>query len=681
METSKIIRDYQIQTDLMSLKELCDLDKMFSFYRIRDCTAKEKQSYNNSTFFKHCSIQLARNKNIRGAISFRYTLDLGYRGMYLFVDKEIEFQGIVSNLEKEYAIFNDKPLASFEKIRFHDIPEEKRAQLLLSSINYINNENYQYTNDLWELLIISEKTKKKLVCNKFEFKKDDDLGLYLHSEVQTFIAYDKKYHLQEPIYAFNGQIISRYNGQENVEKFVKKGVPNSRQSIKFIKFKIPINNIKNKKRKEDVLTKYLKTKTGALINVVKTFNEVYKGIVSLEQKNISSTYLESIHKRAKTSIKEGEKKLKEIIPKIYIDYDDSITNYQDIAYLVKDTILAIDKDLYKNEDIIVQKGSSATNDAPVLRIIGKPEIYAQKNIKDAYELVDKLNVQHLTTDLTTNIDENTIINNQLDKNLIKNSMISLAIQMSVKNDKLDLICDFKDFKGYTFFLPILKVEENNENSNKTRQKWVLEEIYFFSVDDKKCFSISIEDLATCTITNNDYNFFDASTLYNLLLTEEREKNEEPFTKDSFERFTYGFINPNKEIILVKPTSIGTQVNFSKFDKAYSDIYNANLNENDDVKGFRSEKAMHDLMPSLINSSYFKTEEHYYYYSALWRKDPAEALSARPILYKTNSANISELEIQNLIKLMDHPFSNNGKLSIVPLPIKILRTINLKCEEK
>lgn len=310
METSKIIRDYQIQTDLMSLKELCNLDKMFSFYRIRDCTAKEKQSYNNSTFFKHCSIQLARNKNIRGAISFRYTLDLGYRGMYLFVDKEIEFQGIVSNLEKEYAIFNDKPLASFEKIRFHDIPEEKRAQLLLSSINYINNENYQYTNDLWELLIISEKTKKKLVCNKFEFKKDDDLGLYLHSEVQTFIAYDKKYHLQEPIYAFNGQIISRYNGQENVEKFVKKGVPNSRQSIKFIKFKIPINNIKNKKRKEDVLTKYLKTKTGALINVVKTFNEVYKGIVSLEQKNISSTYLESIHKRAKTSIKEGEKKLK-----------------------------------------------------------------------------------------------------------------------------------------------------------------------------------------------------------------------------------------------------------------------------------------------------------------------------------------------------------------------------------
>ena len=677
METNKIIQDYQIQTDLMSLKELCDLDEKFSFYRIRDCTREIK--YKNSAFFKHCSNQLANNTNIRGKVSFKFSKDLDCRGMYLFVDKEIEFQGIISDLEQKYAAFNGQPLAAFEKIKFYDIPEEKRAQLLLSSINYINNENYQYTNDLWELLAISEKSKNKLVCNKFEFKKDDDLGLYLRSEVQTFIAYDEKYHLQEQIYAFDGQIISRYNGQENVEKFVKKGVPDKKQSISFVKFRIPTNN--------DILIKYLKTKTGALIDVVKTFNEVYKGIVHLEQKNIFSTCLESIHKRAKTSIEEGDKKLKEIIPKIYIDYDDSIRDYQDIAYLVKKAILAIDEDLYKDEDVVVQKGSSAFNDIPVLRIIGKAEIYAKEKIKDAYELVDKLNVQHLTTD----IDKNTVLNpqeeNELDINLIKNSMISLAIQMSVKDNKLDLIHDFKDFKGYTFFLPVLKIEEdskeNDKTSKKTRKKWFLNEIYFFSVDDKKCFSISMTELAKFTKINNELNLFDASTLYNLLAADEYEKNEDDNTTDVFERFTYGFIKPNKEIVLVKPTSIGSQVNFSEFDKLYYKIYNANLDKKDEVKvkGFRSKSVMYNIMPALLNSSYFKTEQHYYYYSAWWRKDLKENIKTRPILYKTDGANISELEMQNLIKLMDHPFSNNGKLSIVPLPIKILRTIDLQCKEK
>ena len=191
------------------------------------------------------------------------------------------------------------------------------------------------------------------------------------------------------------------------------------------------------------------------------------------------------------------------------------------------------------------------------------------------------------------------------------------------------------------------------------------------------------ELAKFTKINNELNLFDASTLYNLLAADEYEKNEDDNTTDVFERFTYGFIKPNKEIVLVKPTSIGSQVNFSEFDKLYYKIYNANLDKKDEVKvkGFRSKSVMYNIMPALLNSSYFKTEQHYYYYSAWWRKDLKENIKTRPILYKTDGANISELEMQNLIKLMDHPFSNNGKLSIVPLPIKILRTIDLQCKEK
>lgn len=676
--TNRIIQNYQIQTDLMSLKEHCNLDEIFSFYTIKDCTKYENMSYKNSTFFKQCSAKLANNNNIRGTVSFRHTLELGYRGMYIFVDKQIESQGIIYELEKEYATFNDQPLASFERIKFHNIPEEKRAQLLLSSINYINNENYQYTNDLWELLSISVKNKNKLVCNKFEFKKDADLGLYLNSEVQTFIAYNEKYHSQELIYAFDGQTISRYNGQADVEKFVKKGFPNEKQSIKFIKFKTPTNSSEDAKAKERILTKYLKTKTGALIDVIKSFNETYSGIASLEQKNICSTCLEPIHKRTKTSIAEGEKKLKEILPKIYIDYDDSIRNYQSVACSTKDAILKMDGNLYKDEDIIVQKGSSESNDLPVLRIIAKPEVYTKEQVKDAYELIDKLNVQHITTKTETNVALTNPKDEELDTNSIKNALISLAIQMCVKNNNLNLIHDFKNFKGYTFFLPVLKVLETtnkSDNTNKTtRKQWVLDKINFFSIDDKKCFSINIDVLAASSSLNNNYDFFDAPTLYNLLAMEEREKNKETFSKDSFERFSYGFIKPNKEIVLIKPTRIGSQVNFSKFDKAYSDTYNAETEGK--VKGFRGEESMYDLMPALINSAYFKTENYYYYYSAWWRKDLRETLNTRPILYKTNSSNISELEIQNLIKLMDHPFSNNGKLSVVPLPIKILRTIDL-----
>lgn len=689
MQLELLKDERNIHTDLMTLTEHKNIEEIYSFYIVKDCTEKDITKYNSSTFYKNCSVKLASDINIRGVVPFKFGYNqMNNRGLYIFLDNSLEQDGYVQKIEKDYSLYDEKPLATFEKISFKDIPEEKRAQLLLSAVNYINDENYQYTNDLWELLVPVEIDDAKNVCIKFVFKNDNDLGLYLKADVLTFTNYNEEYHANQPIYIFDKQVISRYNGQKEGRKLVKKAFPNSKQSIKFIDFQLPVNN-PDGKNKEKIADQYSNSKAGVFAQVIKDFNEMYDGYLSIEQKEVPVTFLKSNYKKAESSREEGLQKLKELIPKIYIDYDDSIRDYSDVATIVKKTIINMEKkDGYNEEDIIIQKGISENKDVPVLRIVATPEIYEKAKVEDSYNLIDKaqLNVQHLNTKINPNKPSLDTENTELDKNPIRSAVTGLAIQMSVQNNKIDIFNNLDKFKGYTFFLPVLKVvEENNENDSnaennknkeKKRKEWTLDKVGFLHIgENKETFYITAEELLDAYILGGEDKRIKASLLdlYELLIKDETtDKNENK--QPSFERFTYGVIKPDGHMFLVKPTDIGTQVDLLEFDNYYLNIYDKNLNKGDKVKGFRTNDNMYKLMPGLLHSAYFKTDEAYYYYSATWREALNSSIDKKPVLYKIPDPTLTDEDVADLIRLMDTPFAHNGNLSIVPYPIKVLRTI-------
>ena len=92
-------------------------------------------------------------------------------------------------------------------------------------------------------------------------------------------------------------------------------------------------------------------------------------------------------------------------------------------------------------------------------------------------------------------------------------------------------------------------------------------------------------------------------------------------------------------------------------------------------GFRSEEVRKTTLRSVTDAAYFEKNDALYYFCAGGRsKGIKENLKRRPLIHRIDKNNLTEEEIFLLMKSMGTPYSKSGELSIVPYPVKILRTL-------
>ena len=407
-----------------------------------------------------------------------------------------------------------------------------------------------------------------------------------------------------------------------------------------------------------------------------SFKEAYSDVATLEQRVVDDTTFVESNLSVNNVNELSEYMIHKTIPNFYIDYDTSIKDLKPKAEELKEQIIEQFGYLgYTTNDVIVEKGSCKQKEQPVVKIICAPEDYQDSNTNDAYNDVSKeqLNIQHIIESNITfkKANEKEDKKKSSGKEAIRSTLTSLSIQMGVSKGDCDYFGNLKELEGFTFFVPqyeeIEDDEENKEKSKKTtRKKYRLVSVYFLKV-----LSEGKLEIFTYNATELKVKLLEVY----LLLSQSNNEDEE--TGEKFRRFTYGIIPPSKKPLLSQPTEIGTSIPLEEFDSKHTEISKIKKETGrlPAGTGFRSEEVRKTTLRSVTDAAYFEKGGTLYYFCAGGRsKGIKENLKRRPLIHRIDKNNLTEEEIFLLMKSMGTPYSKSGELSIVPYPVKILRTL-------
>ena len=669
--------EYPLFTDLITFTKNKNFDEKFEIFLIKD-EGNEKGNWENRKFTNDVLYPLAENPNVRSVLSFRKDYDLNCRGAFILINKGTNSEDLKKFVEKQNKE-NDKTIASIQQMSSDELKDGQLLQLMINGVHYLNDERFQYSNELFSLITLNEISREKedkqriiaLKFNSFSVKDIPNLGLAIIGNVATYRPSSDD--SSRTKYYLDGRKLTRwFKGTKKViDKkkttfFEKRGFEKSKNIIPFCTFK-PSN------------ASYQKVKINALVHLFHSFKEAYSDVATLEQRVIDdATFVES--NLSVNNVNElSEYMIHKTIPSFYIDYDTSIKDLKPKAEELKEQIIEQFGYLgYTTNDITIEKGSCKQKEQPVVKIICAPEDYQDSNADDAYNNVSKeqLNVQHI---IESNItfkkpnekNEKEDKKKSSGKEAIRSTLTSLSIQMGVSKGDCDYFGNLKELAGFTFFVPqyeeIEDEEENKEKSKKTtRKRYRLVSVYFLRV----LLGGSLE-----IVTYNATELKAKKLEVYLLLSQSNNEGKE--MEEKFRRFTYGIISPGKKPLLSQPMVIGTSIPLEEFDGKHTEITKIKKETGrlPAGTGFRSEEVRKTTLRSVTDAAYFKKNDALYYFCAGGRsKGIKENLKRRPLIHRIDKNNLTEEEIFLLMKSMGTPYSKSGELSIVPYPVKILRTL-------
>lgn len=670
-DTSK---KHPLLTNAVNIEVQPEIDDAFDFYEIIDNTTYKGETYYNTEFFKKIARPIQSHIDVRSCVFLKrnpQTRNVNTR-IAIMTDKGL--YDTIKALEKDINEEAGNKIVTIQRVSYEEIlyicGELKFYQLLLNGITYYKGKKIVRTNDGWSLLEYNssktitrkdpntqeEKEIKALLFNDFTIQTDEKFGTLLVNSVKTFTSFDKDYYDKEKLsyptlYELKGAQIKVYKDKSKKlpkDLYVNRGLGNSKQIMTFLSLAVSES-------------RYRKTKSGKTGEIIALFNETYNGFAHIKLNPINSVnYLES-HISTTNFNKLSEELLQTELPVIYIDYDDSFEKCATTAETIKNTILLLNDAGFKEENVIIQKGISLTEkDIPIVRVVASKEDY--KDSFDAYNEVSKeqLNVQHIIAD-----------GNEVSKAAVRNTLISLAIQMGVKNKRVNTFGDVERFDGFTFFVPLYKTiedESEEENNRKKRAKRELKRIDCIKFKDGNFEIININEGDLLDFDNAEYN-----NLYNAILKTEIDCDDSD--KDEYYRFSWGMILPNGDCHIVTSTRINTNIDIAAFEKKLVKLKEVGQSKNNgEGGGLRSEENRKKLFNSLIDSGYTKIDDNYYYYSHYRAKGVAQNITRAPNLHKIEGVKFDDSIMEKLLISMSMPYNKNGELSVAPYPVKILRTL-------
>lgn len=665
---------YPLLTNAVNIEVNPEIDDKFDFYEIIDNTAYKGETYYNTEFFEKIARPIQSHVDVRSCVFLKrnpQTRNVNTR-IAIMTDKGLD--SAIKTLEKDINEEAGNKIVTIRRVSYEEIlyicGELKFYQLLLNGITYYKGKKIVITNDGWSLLEYNssktitrkdpntqeEKEIKILLFNDFTIQNDEKFGTLLINSVKTFTSFDKDYYDKKKppyptLYELKGAQIKVYNDKSKKlpkDLYVNRGLGNSKQIITFLSLAASES-------------RYKKTKSGKTGEIIALFNETYNGLAHIKLNPINSVnYLES-HISTTNFNKLSEELLQTELPVIYIDYDGSFEKCATTAETIKNAILSLNDAGFKEENVIIQKGISLTEkDIPIVRVVASKEDY--KDSFDAYNEVSKeqLNVQHIIAD-----------GNEVSKAAVRNTLISLAIQMGVKNKSVNTFGDVERFDGFTFFVPLYETiedESEEENSRKKRTKRELKRIDCIKFKDGNFEIININEGDLLDFDNTEYD-----SLYNAIL--KTEIDCEDSDKDEYYRFSWGMILPNGDCYIVTSTRINTNADIAAFEKKLVKLQEVGQSKNNgEGGGLRSEENRKKLFNSLIDSGYTKIDDNYYYYSHYRAKGVAQNITRAPNLHKIEGAKFDDSIMEKLLISMSMPYNKNGELSVAPYPVKILRTL-------
>ena len=666
--------EYPLFTDLITFTKNKKFDEKFEIFLVKD-EGNEKGNWEKRKFTNNVLYPLAENPNVRSVLSFRKDYDLNCRGAFILINKGTNSGELKEFVEKQNEE-NGKTIASIQQMSSDELKDAQLLQLMINGVHYLNDERFQYSNELFSLITLNEISRNKenkqiiaLKFNSFSVKDIPNLGLAIVDNVVTYRPSSDD--SSKTKYYLDGRKLTRwFKGtkksidQKKTTFFEKRGFEKSKNIIPFCTFK-PSS------------ASYQKVKINALFNLFHSFKEAYSDVATLEQRVVDdATFVES--NLSVNNVNElSEYMIHKTIPNFYIDYDTSIKDLKPKAEELKEQIIEQFGYLgYTTNDVIVEKGPCKQKEQPVVKIICAPEDYQDSNANDAYNDVSKeqLNVQHI---IESNITFKKANEKEKDKKkssgkeAIRSTLTSLSIQMGVSKGDCDYFGNLKELEGFIFFVPqyeeIDDDEENKEKSKKTtRKKYRLVSVYFLKVLPEGKLEIFTYNATELKVK-----------LLEVYLLLSQSNNEDEETGEKFRRFTYGIIPPGKKPLLSQPTEIGTSIPLEEFDSKHTEISKIKKETGrlPAGTGFRSEEVRKTTLRSVTDAAYFEKNDALYYFCAGGRsKGIKENLKRRPLIHRIDKNNLTEEEIFLLMKSMGTPYSKSGELSIVPYPVKILRTL-------
>ena len=341
--------EYPLFTDLITFTKNKKFDEKFEIFLVKD-EGNEKGNWEKRKFTNDVLYPLAENPNVRSVLSFRKDYDLNCRGAFILINKGTnsgELKEFVEKQNKE----NGKTIASIQQMSSDELKDAQLLQLMINGVHYLNDERFQYSNELFSLIILNEisrnKENKQIVAlkfNSFSVKDIPNLGLAIVDNVVTYRPSSDD--SSKTKYYLDGRKLTRwFKGtkksidQKKTTFFEKRGFEKSKNIIPFCTFK-PSS------------ASYQKVKINALFNLFHSFKEAYSDVATLEQRVVDdATFVES--NLSVNNVNElSEYMIHKTIPNLYIDYDTSIKDLKPKAEELKEQIIQNQKKQLNNYKLV-----------------------------------------------------------------------------------------------------------------------------------------------------------------------------------------------------------------------------------------------------------------------------------------------------------------------------------------
>ena len=239
--------EYPLFTDLITFTKNKKFDEKFEIFLVKD-EGNEKGNWEKRKFTNDVLYPLAENPNVRSVLSFRKDYDLNCRGAFILINKGTnsgELKEFVEKQNKE----NGKTIASIQQMSSDELKDGQLLQLMINGVHYLNDERFQYSNELFSLITLNEisrnKESKQIVAlkfNSFSVKDIPNLGLAIVDNVVTYRPSSDD--SSKTKYYLDGRKLTRwFKGtkktidQKKTTFFEKRGFEKSKNIIPFCTFK------------------------------------------------------------------------------------------------------------------------------------------------------------------------------------------------------------------------------------------------------------------------------------------------------------------------------------------------------------------------------------------------------------------------------------------------------------